>query len=67
MEMEFNPDPTMQAIEVLFSCKRVSPNHHQLIFNGTAVAKVNEQNHLDLILQQGLSFGKHLNEKIIKA
>ena len=65
--MEFNPDPTKQATEVLFPCKKVSPNHPQLRFNGTAVAKVNEQKHLDLILQPGLSFEKHLNEKIIKA
>ena len=66
-KMEFNPDPTKQAIEVLFSCKKVSPNHPQLIFNGTDVVKVNEQKHLGLILQPGLSFEKHLNEKIIKA
>ena len=57
-KMEFNPDPTEEATEVLFSCKEVSPNHPQLIFNGTAVAKVNEQKHLGLILQPGLSFGK---------
>ena len=42
--MEFNPDPTKQATEVLFSCKKSSPNHPQLIFNGTFVVKVNEHN-----------------------
>ena len=66
-KMEFNPDPTKQATEVLFSCKKDSSNHPQLIFNGTAVVKVNEQKHLGLILLPGLSFEKHLNEKIIKA
>ena len=66
-KMEFNPDPTKLDAEVLFSCKKVSPNHPHLIFNGTAVAIVNEQKHLGLILQPGLSFEKHLNEKIIKA
>ena len=65
--MEFNPDPTKQATEVLFSCKKVCPNHPQLIFNGTVVKKVNEQKHLGLILDSGLSFKKHLDEKIIKA
>ena len=65
--MEFNPDPTKQATEVLFSCKKVSPNHPQLIFNGTVVKKVNEQKHLGLILDSGLSFKKHLDEKIIIA
>ena len=65
--MEFNPDPTKQAAEVLFSCKKSSPNHPQLIFNGIAVAKVNDQKHLGLILDSRLSFEKHINEKIIKA
>ena len=63
--MAFNPDPTKQATEVLSSCKKSSPN--QLIFNGTVVAKVNEQKHVGLILDSSLSFEKHLNEKIIKA
>ena len=44
-KMEFNPDPTKQAAEVIFSCKKVSPDHPHLIFNGTAVAKVKEQKH----------------------
>ena len=29
-KMEFNPDPNKQATEVLFSCKRISPNHPSL-------------------------------------
>ena len=66
-KMEFNPDPTKQATEVLFSCKKASPHHPQLMFNGNAVAKVKDQKHLGLILDQGLSFEKHLNEKITKA
>ena len=66
-KMEFNPDPTKQATEVLFSCKKSSPNHPQLIFNGIAVAKSNDQKHLGLILDSRLTFDKHLNEKIIKA
>ena len=32
-----------QATEVLFSCKKNRANHPQLIFNGSAVVKVNEQ------------------------
>ena len=38
-KMEFNPDATKQATEVLFSCKKVSPSHPQLIFNGNVVKK----------------------------
>ena len=66
-KMEFNPNPNKQATEVLFSCKKSSPNHPQLIFNGTAITKVNEQKHLGLIPYSSLSFEKHLNEKIMKA
>ena len=66
-KMEFNPDPNKQATEVLFSCKKDSPNHPDLIFNNNVVTKVNEQKHLGLILESSLSFEKHLDEKIIKA
>ena len=66
-KMEFNPDPIKQATEVLFPCKKSSPNYPKLLFNGSAVVKVNEQKHLGLILEPGKSFEKHLNEKIIKA
>ena len=58
-KMEFNPDPTKQATEVLFSCKKSSPNHPQLISNGTYVEQVNEHKHLGLILDSTLSFKKH--------
>ena len=66
-KMKFNPDPSKQATEVLFSCKKSTPNHPQLIFNGTVVEKVSDQKQLGLILDSGLSFEKHLNEKIMKA
>ena len=32
-KVEFNPDPTKQATEVLFSCKESAPYHPQLTFN----------------------------------
>ena len=66
-KMEFNPDPTKQATEVLFFCKKSSPNHPKLIFNGTDVVKVNGPKHLGLILDSRLTFERHINEKIIKA
>ena len=59
-KLEFNPDPAMQATEVLFSCKACSPNYPQIMFNGTVVAKMNEQIHLGLTLDSTLSFKKHL-------
>ena len=63
-KLEFNP--TKQAMEVLFSCKKFRPIHPQLIFNGSIVKKVHEHKHLDLILDSALSFERHLNEKMIK-
>ena len=30
-KLEFNPDPTKQIIEVLFSCQKSSPNHPQIM------------------------------------
>ena len=66
-KLEFNPDPTKQTTEVLFSCETSSPNHPQIMFNGTVVAKMNEQKHLGLTLDSTFSFKKHLNERIIMA
>ena len=66
-KLEFNPDPTKQATEVLFSCKKSNSIHPQILCNGTVVVKMSEQIHLGLVLNSKLSFEKHLNEKIIEA
>ena len=66
-KMQFNPDPTKQANELIFSCKRSLVSHPPLMFNGTPVAKEEEQKHLDLILRPNLSFRKHVSEKLTKA
>ena len=63
-KLEFNPDPTKQATEVLFSCKKCRPNHPKLIFNEATVEKVNEHKHLGLVLDSRLSFEKDINEKL---
>ena len=51
-KLEFNPYPIKQATEVLFSCKKASPKHIQLISNETAVITVKGQKHLGLILEK---------------
>ena len=63
-KMEFNPDPTKQAHEVLFSRKLSSPPHPPLFFNNTEVSVVKEQTHLGLILDNKLSFVNHIMVKI---
>ena len=65
-KLEFNPDPTKQATEVLFSCKTSNSSHPHIMFNGTVVAKMNEQKHLGLILDLNLSFKKHINGQSIR-
>ena len=66
-KMAFNPDPNKQANENLFSCKKQTVNHPQLIFNGSPVCRVNDHKHLGLTLTPSLSFQKHLVEKEKKA
>ena len=41
-KMNFNPDLNKQATELLFSCKKYSPNYPSLFFNESAVPKVKE-------------------------
>ena len=65
--MEFNPDATKQATEVIFSCKRIKQHHPRLTFNNNAVAEVNDQKHLGLTLAKNLYFNKHILEKLSKA
>ena len=64
-KMEFNPDPSKQATEALFSCKKSTANHPQLIFNGSVVAKVSNQKHLGLILDEKIMKAK-MNVGVLK-
>ena len=66
-KMAFNPDPTKQATEILFTCKKKDIDHPELTFNGAYVARVKEHKHLGLILEPNLSFERHLYEKMVKA
>ena len=66
-KMVFNPDPTKQATEILFSSKRREIDHPELRFNNNLVKRVKEHKHLGLTLQPNLSFEKHVLEKMVKA
>ena len=63
-KMAFNPDPTKQAVEVLFSQKKKEVYHPPLFFNGSPVTRVDSHKHLSLILDSKLTFINHVNEKI---
>ena len=65
--MSFNPDPTKQAIQVVFTRTSKQIDHPKIYFNDIEVKTVNDHKHLDLILDSKHSFISHINEKIPKA
>ena len=54
-KMSFDPEPSKQAVEILFSQKKIKPAHPPLFFNGLIVNKVNHHKHLGLILDSKLT------------
>ena len=64
--MAFNPDPTKQAQEVLFSKKCQEYFHLNLYFNKLVVEKVQTQKHLGLNPEKILSIKQHLKKKFAK-
>ena len=65
--MKFNPDISKQAVEIVFSSNYNKPNHPSLTFNGIPVARKKSTKHLGMILDEKLSFRKHILDKIGKA
>ena len=59
-KMSFNPDPSKQAQEMLFSNKATKTNHPNIIFNGNTVQKSANQKHLGLILDEKLTFNDNI-------
>ena len=57
--MSFNPDPSKQAQEVIFSRKIKKPNHPELIFNNIPVNQTPYQKQLGMFLDSKLNFGEH--------
>ena len=66
-KMSFNPDPTKQAVQVVFTRKSKQMDHPKIYFNDIEVKTVNDHKHFGLILDSKLSFISHINEKISKA
>ena len=59
-KMNFNPDPTKQAQELIFSRKVQTTNHPPLFFNENAVPNTTLQKHLGMFLDSKLNFSEHL-------
>ena len=66
MEMNFNPDPTKQAQEVIFSRKAKEIYNSPLLFNNTVVSQSSSQKHLGVILDSKLIFDEHLKMTSLK-
>ena len=58
--MNFDPDPTKQAQELIFSRKVQTTNHPPLFFNENVVPQTTLQEHLGMFLDRKLNFSEHL-------
>ena len=66
-KMVFNTDITKQTIEVIFSTKKKETRHPELVCNEIPVSREESTKHLDVYLDSGLNFSKHVREAVIKA
>ena len=66
-KMSFNPAPTKQAIELLFSRRRSREARPPLYFNNQIVTSANDHKHLGIVLDCKLTFAKYIREIIAKA
>ena len=65
-KMSFNPDPTKQAQETIFSRKNLQRNHPGLMFNNSIVNVTTIHKHLCMIFDSKLSFDEHLTSVLTK-
>ena len=66
-KMSFNPDPSKQPQEVIFSRKINKIHHPPLLFNNSTIQQISSQKHLGIHLGEELTFKHHINEKTNKA
>ena len=65
-KLSFNPDPTKEAQEIIFSCKTAQKNHRGLMFNNIIVNVTTILKHLSMIFDPKLSFDEHLKSMLQK-
>ena len=58
-KMRFNPDPSKQAQEVMFSRKLKNVLHPSLVSNNANVSSCKSQKHLGILLDAKLTFEAH--------
>ena len=59
-KMNFNPDPSKQIQEVIFTHKVKKVVQSPIFFNNKPVQQVSSQNHLGFILNTSLTFDEHI-------
>ena len=64
-KMSFNPDPSKQAQEIIFSIRTKKNYHPSLHFNNSIISQSSYQKHLGIFLDAQLTFQEHL--KVITA
>ena len=64
--MSFNPEPSKQTKEIIFSKKRSNIQLAILTFSNNILTPSNSHKHLGMVLDSKLNFNNHLSEKISK-
>ena len=65
--MLFNPDPEKRVDEVIFSSKLNEETHLSVFYYNIEVSPAYSQKHLGLVLDNKLTFKKHVKDKLNKA
>ena len=65
--MSFNPDPSKQAQEVIFSRKLKNVSHPPLVVNNPNVSSCKCQKHLGILLDSKLTFKEHYKKILNKS
>ena len=65
-KMSFNPDPTKQAQEVIFSRMTTKKFHSKIFFNNIPVTKANSQKQLGMHLDSKLFLDIHIKTTLTK-
>ena len=60
--MLFNSDPIKLAHKVIFSWKKIEETHPSVFYNKTEVYRTDSQKHLSLVLDNKLTFKKHIKD-----
>ena len=66
-KMSFNPDPSKQAQEVIFSRKLKNVSHPPLVFNNANVSSCKSQKHIGILLDANLTFEEHYKTILSKS